>query len=57
MLNKLFVTIICVISSINAGFSQVEKDGLVKWLTFKEAQEKNKTLQNVVFKQILTLCL
>ena len=54
MLNKLFVTIICVISSINAGFSQVEKDGLVKWLTFKEAQEKNKTLQKPFLVDIYT---
>ena len=54
MLNKLFITIICVISLINAGFSQVEKDGLVKWLTFKEAQEKNKTLQKPFLVDIYT---
>lgn len=38
---KIFLCII--FASANSVFSQNEKDGLVNWLTFKEAQEKNKT--------------
>jgi thioredoxin-related protein len=54
MLNKNIVTLICLISLITSSFSQVEKDGLVKWLSFKEAQEKNKTLQKPFIVDIYT---
>ncbi|MCU0359504.1 MAG: DUF255 domain-containing protein [Bacteroidia bacterium] len=36
----LFICCIC-----SSGFSQIEQNGLVNWLSFKEAQEKNKLLE------------
>ncbi|MDP3556348.1 MAG: DUF255 domain-containing protein [Bacteroidota bacterium] len=38
----------------SVSFSQSEKDGLVKWLTFKEAQEKNKIVQKPFLVDVYT---
>ena len=55
MLNKLLLSVFCFFSLANTAFSQqIEKDGLVKWLTFKEAQEKNKVLQKPFLVDIYT---
>ena len=54
MLNKVLVCLICFFSLVNLAFSQNEKEGLVKWLTFKEAQEKNKLVQKPFLVDIYT---
>jgi thioredoxin-related protein len=54
MLNKTLLSVICFFCLISGVFSQVEKDGLVKWLSFKEAQEKNKVLQKPFLVDIYT---
>lgn len=54
MLNKGLALLICFFILIIPTFSQTEKDGLVKWLTFKEAQEKNKQLQKPFLVDIYT---
>ncbi len=54
MLNKALALLICFFILIIPAFSQTEKDGLVKWLTFKEAQEKNKQVQKPFLVDIYT---
>ncbi|MBL7910168.1 MAG: DUF255 domain-containing protein [Bacteroidia bacterium] len=54
MLNKALAFLICFFILIIPAFSQTEKDGLVKWLTFKEAQEKNKQVQKPFLVDIYT---
>ncbi len=54
MLNKRLAFLICFFILVNTLFSQNEKDGLVKWLTIKEAQEKNKVLQKPFLVDIYT---
>jgi len=44
MLRKIFFFFICFIIIMGKVFPQENTEGLVKWLTFKEAQERNKTV-------------
>ncbi|MBA3665417.1 MAG: DUF255 domain-containing protein [Bacteroidetes bacterium] len=44
MLRKSLLYITCFLAFPGHYFSQSEPEGLVKWMTFKEAQEKNKTV-------------
>lgn len=54
MLNKaLFFVVTLCLSSVNF-YSQKENDGLVNWLTLKEAQEKNKELKKPFLIDIYT---
>ncbi|MEO6304195.1 MAG: DUF255 domain-containing protein [Bacteroidia bacterium] len=53
MLNKRLVFLICFFN-LTISFSQIEKVGLVKWLSFKEAQEKNKQVQKPFLVDIYT---
>jgi thioredoxin-related protein len=53
MSGKVFTVLIFSALSLNY-FSQNENNGLVKWLTIKEAQEKNKTLQKPIILDIYT---
>lgn len=54
MLNKPLVVLVCFFSLVNSIFSQGEPNGLIKWLSLKEAQEKNKTLQKPLLIDIYT---
>jgi thioredoxin-related protein len=54
MLKKLLALIIVLMVCTRPSFSQNEADGLVKWLTLKEAQEKNKTVSKPFIIDIYT---
>jgi thioredoxin-related protein len=54
MLNKRFVFLVFFLILLNKIYSQNEKDGLVKWLTFKEAQAKNKLAPKPLIVDIYT---
>jgi thioredoxin-related protein len=53
MLNKVLVFFIS-LSWIGGSYAQNEKDGLVNWLTIKEAQEKNKEVKKPFLIDIYT---
>ena len=54
MLNKHIAILICFFKLTTIAFSQPEQSGLVNWMSFKEAQEKNKTLQKPFLIDIYT---
>ena len=54
MLNKNFFFLIVFFIFLNHANSQTEKDGFVKWYSFKEAQEKNKLVQKPFLVDIYT---
>jgi thioredoxin-related protein len=54
MLNKSFLFFICLLFFGKATMAQGEPNGLVKWLSLKEAQEKNKELKKPFLIDIYT---
>lgn len=53
-MNKILLFFAVIFLASRPAFSQNENDGLVKWLDFKEAQEKNKKLQKPFLIDIYT---
>lgn len=54
MVNKNLLLLFCLLVLSTSGFAQGEANGLVNWMTFKEAQEKNKIVERPFLVDVYT---